>query len=34
VPHTFKVRDGEPHGWALVAAHIEESLEFLSQTFK
>jgi S-formylglutathione hydrolase FrmB len=34
VPHTFKVRQGEPHGWALVAAHIEESMEFLSRTFK
>jgi S-formylglutathione hydrolase FrmB len=34
VPHTFKVRQGEPHGWALVAAHIEESLGFLCQTFK
>jgi S-formylglutathione hydrolase FrmB len=34
VPHIFKVRQGEPHGWALVAAHLEESLEFLCQTFK
>jgi S-formylglutathione hydrolase FrmB len=34
VPHTFKIREGEPHGWALVAAHIEESMEFLSRTFK
>jgi len=34
VPHTFKIRQGEPHGWALVAAHIEESMEFLCQTFK
>jgi len=34
VPHTFEVRQGEPHGWALVAAHLEESLEFLCQTFK
>jgi len=34
VPHTFKVRQGEPHGWALVAAHLQESIEFLTQTFK
>jgi S-formylglutathione hydrolase FrmB len=34
VPHTFKVREGEPHGWALVEAHLDESLPFLSQTFK
>jgi S-formylglutathione hydrolase FrmB len=34
VPHTFKVWPGEGHGWALVDAHIEESLPFLCQTFK
>ncbi len=34
VPHTFKIRQGEPHGWALVSAHLEETLPFLSQTFK
>jgi len=34
VKHTFKVHPGEPHGWALVAAHIKESLPFLCQTFK
>jgi S-formylglutathione hydrolase FrmB len=34
VPHTFKVYPGEPHGWALVAAHLEETLPFLCQTFK
>jgi len=34
VPHSFKEYPGEPHGWALVAAHIEESLEFLCQGFK
>jgi S-formylglutathione hydrolase FrmB len=34
VPHTFKIRQGEPHGWALIAAHLEETLPFLCQTFK
>jgi S-formylglutathione hydrolase FrmB len=34
LPHTFKVHPGEPHGWALIAAHLEETLPFLSQSFK
>jgi S-formylglutathione hydrolase FrmB len=34
VPHVFKIRQGEPHGWALVASHLAETLPFLSQTFK
>jgi S-formylglutathione hydrolase FrmB len=34
IPHTFKVRDGEPHGWALIAAHLEETVPFLCQTFR
>lgn len=34
VPHIFKVRPGEPHGWALVAAHLDETLPFLCQSFK
>ena len=34
VPHTFKIRPGEPHGWALIAAHLNETLPFLSGTFK
>jgi S-formylglutathione hydrolase FrmB len=33
-PHTFKIRAGEPHGWALVSAHLDETLPFLCQTFK
>ena len=33
-PHTFKIRPGEPHGWALVSAHLDETLPFLCQTFK
>lgn len=32
--HTFVVHPGEPHGWALVAAHIGESLPFLCRAFK
>ncbi len=34
VPHVFKVHPGEPHGWALIAAHLDETLPFLCQTFK
>ncbi len=34
VPHTFRVYQGEPHGWALVAAHLQETMSFLCQTFK
>lgn len=34
IPHTFKVHPGEPHGWALIAAHLEETLPFLCRTFK
>jgi S-formylglutathione hydrolase FrmB len=34
VSHSFKEYPGEPHGWALVASHIGDSLPFLCQTFK
>jgi S-formylglutathione hydrolase FrmB len=34
VSHTFKVHPGEPHGWALVAAHLEETMPFLCQCFQ
>jgi S-formylglutathione hydrolase FrmB len=34
VPHVFKEYAGEPHGWALVAAHLDESLPFLCQGFR
>ncbi len=34
VPHVFKVYPGEPHGWALVSAHLQETMPFLCQTFK
>ncbi len=34
IPHIFKIRQGEPHGWALIAAHLDETLPFLCQTFE
>jgi S-formylglutathione hydrolase FrmB len=34
VPHTFKIRSDETHGWALVSAHLDETLPFLSRSFK
>jgi S-formylglutathione hydrolase FrmB len=34
VPHTFKIRSDEPHGWALVSAHLDETLPFLSGSFR
>lgn len=34
IPHVFKIRPGEPHGWALIAAHLDETLPFLCQTFE
>jgi S-formylglutathione hydrolase FrmB len=34
IPHVFRIRPGEPHGWALIAAHLDETLPFLCQTFK
>ena len=34
IPHLFQVFDGEPHGWGLVATHLEETLEFLCRRFK
>ncbi len=34
VDHTLKIYPGEPHGWALVASHLEESLAFLCRDFK
>lgn len=33
IPHTFRVYEGEPHGWELVIAHLEETIPFLTQTF-
>jgi S-formylglutathione hydrolase FrmB len=34
VAHEFHEHSGEPHGWALVAAHLPQSLAFASQTFE
>jgi len=34
VKHTYKEYPGEPHGWALVAAHLHETLPFLAAGFK
>jgi S-formylglutathione hydrolase FrmB len=34
VPHTFKIHPDEPHGWALIASHLDETMPFLCQTFK
>ncbi len=34
VTHTYKVHPKEPHGWALVTAHLSETLPFLCQSFK
>ena len=31
VDHVFREHEGEPHGWALVYAHIPESLGFLAE---
>lgn len=31
VSHVFHAYEGEPHGWALVYAHIADSLKFLSE---
>jgi S-formylglutathione hydrolase FrmB len=33
IPHIFKAHPGEPHGWALIAAHLSETLPFLCQSF-
>jgi S-formylglutathione hydrolase FrmB len=33
VKHKFVEHPGEPHGWELVVAHIEESLGFVSNGF-
>lgn len=34
VSHIFKIHPGEPHGWALIASHLDETLPFICQTFK
>jgi S-formylglutathione hydrolase FrmB len=32
--HIFRVYEGEPHGWKLLKLHLEEVLEFVTQTFE
>ncbi len=34
IPHVFKERPNEPHGWEFVAVHLPESLSFLCESFK
>lgn len=33
IAHRCMIFEGEPHGWELVAAHLEETLAFLTQTY-
>jgi hypothetical protein len=33
VSSVFQVLEGEPHGWALIRADVEGSIEFLTETF-
>ncbi len=33
VSHVFRVFEGEPHGWALIGAHLDEAIEHLTATF-
>ena len=33
VSHVFRVFEGEPHGWALIRAHLDEAIEYLTETF-
>ena len=33
ISHQCMIFEGEPHGWELVAGHLEETLAFLTQTF-
>ena len=33
VTHEFRVHEGEPHGWAVVVAHADESFGFLARHF-
>ena len=33
ISHQCMIFEDEPHGWELVAAHLEETLAFLTQTF-
>jgi S-formylglutathione hydrolase FrmB len=33
VSHICKIHPGEPHGWAIIAAHLDETLPFLCRMF-
>jgi S-formylglutathione hydrolase FrmB len=33
IRHTMRIYEGEPHGWVLIQSHMEEILEFVTQTF-
>ena len=33
ISHVFHVYEGDPHGWKFIRKHIEQILEFLTQTF-
>lgn len=33
IAHVFRVYEGDPHGWKFIRKHIEQILEFLTQTF-
>ena len=33
VPHTMRVYEGEPHGWALISTNLGEILEFVTRKF-
>ena len=33
ISHVFHVYNGDPHGWKFIRKHIEQILEFLTQTF-
>ena len=33
VSSVFHILEGEPHGWALIRADLEDAIEFLTETF-
>ncbi|MDA2935024.1 alpha/beta hydrolase-fold protein, partial [Acidobacteria bacterium AH-259-D05] len=33
IPHVFRAYQGDPHGWLLIKNHIQEIVEFVTQTF-
>lgn len=34
IPHVYRFYEGEGHGWDLIRDHLDEMLEFLTQTFE